>query len=153
TSSPYFSETCAPMPMRSIRSPARSFGRRNWRIIRLPTGTPVLYSGVLYVPISSIEELIGSKDSYECCTFRGSVVALDAASGSQIWKSYTISETPSPTTKNAIGTQLYGPSGASVWSSPTIDVRRRRLYVATGNSYSNPPADTSDSLIAFDLNT
>jgi polyvinyl alcohol dehydrogenase (cytochrome) len=117
------------------------------------TGTPVLYSGVLYVPISSIEELIGSKDSYECCTFRGSVVALDAASGSQIWKSYTISETPSPTTKNAIGTQLYGPSGASVWSSPTIDVRRRRLYVATGNSYSNPPADTSDSLIAFDLNT
>jgi polyvinyl alcohol dehydrogenase (cytochrome) len=117
------------------------------------TGTPALFSGVLYVPISSIEEVTGSKDSYECCTFRGSVVALDAASGGQIWKSYTISEVPRPTIKNAIGTQLYGPSGASIWSAPTIDVQRHALYVATGNSYSNPPADTSDALIAIDLST
>jgi polyvinyl alcohol dehydrogenase (cytochrome) len=117
------------------------------------TGTPALFSGVLYVPISSTEEVTGSKDSYECCTFRGSVVALDAESGNQIWKSYTISEAPHPTTKNAIGTQLYGPSGASIWSAPTIDVQRRALYVATGNSYSNPPADTSDALIAIDLDT
>jgi polyvinyl alcohol dehydrogenase (cytochrome) len=117
------------------------------------TGTPVLCSGVLYVPISSIEELTGSKDTYQCCTFRGSVVALDAASGSQIWQSYTISEAPHPTTKNAIGTQLHGPSGASIWSAPTIDVQRKALYVATGNSYSNPPAETSDALVAFDLNT
>jgi polyvinyl alcohol dehydrogenase (cytochrome) len=117
------------------------------------TGTPALFSGVLYVPISSIEEVTGSKDSYECCTFRGSVVALDAASGNQIWKSYTISESPHPTIKNAIGTQLHGPSGASIWSAPTIDIVRQALYVATGNSYSNPPADTSDAIIAFDLTT
>jgi polyvinyl alcohol dehydrogenase (cytochrome) len=117
------------------------------------TGTPVLFSGVLYVPISSIEELTGSKDTYECCTFRGSVVALDAASGSQIWQTYTIAEAPHPTTRNAVGTQLYGPSGASIWSSPTIDAQRSALYVATGNSYSNPPADTSDALIAINLNT
>jgi polyvinyl alcohol dehydrogenase (cytochrome) len=117
------------------------------------TGTPVLFSGILYVPISSAEEAIGSKDTYECCTFRGSVVALDAASGSQVWKSYTISEAPQPTTRNAVGTQLHGPSGASIWSSPTIDAERGVLYVGTGNSYSNPTADTSDSLIAFDLKT
>jgi polyvinyl alcohol dehydrogenase (cytochrome) len=117
------------------------------------TGAPTLFSGVLYVPVSSIEEATGSRASYECCTFRGSVVALDAATGGSIWKSYTIPETPRPTTKNAMGVQLYGPSGASVWSAPTIDVKRQTLYVATSNSYSNPPTDTSDAIIAFDLKT
>jgi len=80
-------------------------------------------------------------------------VALDAASGRQIWKAYTIAEAAQPTTKNALGTQLYGPSGASVWSSPTVDPKANALYVATGNSYSNPAADTSDAIIAFDLKT
>jgi polyvinyl alcohol dehydrogenase (cytochrome) len=108
---------------------------------------------MLYVPVSSIEEATGSRASYECCTFRGSVVALDAATGQQIWKAYAIAEAPHPTNKNAVGTQLHGPSGASVWSSPTIDVQRQALYVATGNSYSNPPADTSDAILAFDLKT
>lgn len=115
------------------------------------TGTPVLYSGTLYVPVSSLEEATGSRPTYECCTFRGSVVALDAATGRQIWKAYTIAEAPQPTTKNAVGTQLYGPAGASVWSAPTIDVQQKALYVATGNSYANPATDTSDAVIAFDL--
>jgi polyvinyl alcohol dehydrogenase (cytochrome) len=115
------------------------------------TGAPALFSGVLYAPVSSIEEATGSRATYECCTFRGSVAALDAATGEPIWKSYTIPETPRPTTKNATGVQLYGPSGASVWSAPTIDAKRQALYVATSNSYSNPPADTSDAIIAFDL--
>jgi polyvinyl alcohol dehydrogenase (cytochrome) len=117
------------------------------------TGAPILYSGVLYVPVSSIEEVTGSPATYQCCTFRGSVVALDTATGTQIWKAYTIPETPYPTNRNAIGTQLYGPAGASVWSAPTIDVQRQALYVATGNSYSNPPAETSDAILAFDLAT
>lgn len=117
------------------------------------TGTPTLFSGVVYVPVSSIEEATGSRPSYECCTFRGSVVALDGATGRQIWKAYTIPEAPHPTSKNAFGTQLHGPSGASVWSSPTIDVQRQALYVASGNSFSNPPADTSDAVLAFDLQT
>ena len=117
------------------------------------TGAPALFSGIVYVPVSSIEEAIGSRPTYECCTFRGSVVALDATTGRQIWKAYTISEAPHPTSKNAAGVQLHGPSGASVWSSPTIDVQRGALYVATGNSYSNPPADTSDAVVAFDLKT
>lgn len=117
------------------------------------TGTPTLFSGILYVPVSSIEEATGSQASYECCTFRGSVVALEAATGGLIWKSYTITDAPQPTTKNAVGTQLFGPSGASVWSAPTIDVQRQALYIATGNSYSNPPADTSDAILALDLRT
>ena len=55
--------------------------------------------------------------------------------------------------KNPVDTQLFGPSGAAVWSAPTVDVERNTLYVATGNSYSNPAADTSDAVIALDLNT
>jgi polyvinyl alcohol dehydrogenase (cytochrome) len=117
------------------------------------TGTPTLFSGVVYVPVSSIEEVTGSRPSYECCTFRGSVVALDGATGREIWKAYTIPEAPRPTNKNASGIQLYGPSGAAVWSSPTIDAQRQALYVATSNSYSNPPADSSDAVLAFDLKT
>jgi polyvinyl alcohol dehydrogenase (cytochrome) len=117
------------------------------------TGAPALYSGVLYVPVSSSEEAVGSRGGYQCCTFRGSVVALDAKTGREIWKTYTIAEEPRPTKKNAMGTQLHGPSGAPVWSAPTIDAKRQALYVATGNSYSNPPADTSDAVIALDLKT
>jgi polyvinyl alcohol dehydrogenase (cytochrome) len=116
-------------------------------------GAPTLYSGVLYVPVSSIEELTGSRPTYQCCSFRGSVAALDAATGRQIWKAYTIPEPPRPIKRNAIGTQLYGPSGAAVWSAPTIDVQRGALYVATGDSYSSPAAETSDAIVAFDLTT
>ncbi len=117
------------------------------------TGAPTLYSGILYVPVSSIEEVTGSPATYQCCTFRGSVVALDIATGRQIWKSYTIPETPRPTKQNAKGTQLYGPSGAAVWSSPTIDVQRQALYVTTGDNYSDPPSETSDAIVAFELAT
>jgi polyvinyl alcohol dehydrogenase (cytochrome) len=119
----------------------------------LITGAPTLYSGILYVPVSSTEEVIGSSPNYQCCTFRGSVVALDVATGRQIWKGYTIPETPRPTKRNATGTQLYGPSGAAVWSAPTIDVQRQALYVATGDNYSDPPSETSDAILAFELAT
>ncbi|MBR0827022.1 PQQ-binding-like beta-propeller repeat protein [Bradyrhizobium manausense] len=117
------------------------------------TGAPTLYEGRLYVPVSSLEEAAGSQATYECCTFRGSVVVLDAVTGKQVWQAYTIPEVPHPTTKNAIGTQLYGPSGAAIWSAPTIDPERKAVYVATSNSYSNPPSITSDAVLAFDLAT
>lgn len=117
------------------------------------TGAPTLHSGVLYVPVSSLEEAAGSQASYECCTFRGSVVALEAATGKPVWQAYTIPEVPHPTGKNAKGTQLFGPSGAAIWSAPTIDPLRNAVYVATSNSYSNPPAATADAILAFDLAT
>jgi polyvinyl alcohol dehydrogenase (cytochrome) len=117
------------------------------------TGAPTLYSGILYVPVSSFEEVTGSPSAYQCCTFRGSVVALDIATGKQVWKAYTIPEAPSPTKRNAVGTQLHGPSGAAVWSAPTIDVQRQALYVATGDNYSDPPSETSDAILAFELAT
>lgn len=117
------------------------------------TGSPVYYRGRLYVPIASGEEASASAPDYECCRFRGSVVALDAATGKQIWKTYTISEEAHPTKKSKNGTQLWGPSGAAIWSSPTIDVKRNALYVTTGDNYSQPPTATSDAFLAMDLDS
>ena len=115
------------------------------------TGSPILHDGRLYVPVSSSEEGVGSLVDYECCKFRGSIVALDAATGRQVWKTYTIPEEPRPVRKNAKGVQLWGPSGAPIWSSPVVDPTRRALYVTTGNNYSDPPTATSDAFMAMDL--
>ncbi len=117
------------------------------------TGAPKLYAGRLYVPVSSIEEVGGGNPKYACCTFRGSVVALDAASGKQVWKTYTIPDLPKPTRVNSAGTQMLGPAGAAVWSSPTIDVERKAVYVATGNAYADPPVRYTDAVLSFDLET
>ena len=117
------------------------------------TAVPQLHRGVLYVSVSSSEEVVAPSPSYECCTFRGSVVALDAATGKVLWKTYTIAEAAKPTKKNKAGVQQYGPSGAAVWSTPTFDEKLNRVYVATGDNYSDPSNDTSDSVIAMDAKT
>lgn len=117
------------------------------------TGGVRVFEGRVYIPVASGEEGSGGAATYQCCTFRGSVVALNAESGKQVWKTYVIPDEPKPTTKNAAGTQLFGPSGAGVWNSPTIDAKRRALYVGTGNAYSAPAAATTDALIAMDLDT
>jgi polyvinyl alcohol dehydrogenase (cytochrome) len=117
------------------------------------TGSPVFHNGRLYVPVASGEETAGARADYECCSFRGSLVALDGATGKQIWKNYTIAEEARPTKKNKVGTQMWGPSGAPVWSSPVVDVRRNALYVTTGDNYSDPPSLTSDAFLAFDLDS
>jgi polyvinyl alcohol dehydrogenase (cytochrome) len=117
------------------------------------SGSPTFHNGRLFVPVASGEEGAGASPSYECCRFRGSVVALDAATGRQVWKTYTIPEPPKPTKKNAVGTQLWGPSGAPVWASPAIDVARNALYVTTGNNYSDPTTSLSDAFLALDLDS
>ncbi len=115
------------------------------------TGSPLLLDGRLYVPVSSGEEGSATDPKYPCCTFRGSVVALDAQSGKEIWKAYTIPEAAKPTgRRNAVGTELSGPSGAAVWSPPSADPGRGAIYVATGNSYSDPPSPYTDAIMAFD---
>lgn len=117
------------------------------------TGTPALHQGRLYVPVASGEEGAGANANYECCRFRGSVVALNASTGEQLWQTYTIDEQAKPTHKNAIGVQLWGPSGAPIWSSPAIDAELNRLYVTTGNNYTDPTTDRSDAFIAMDLDS
>jgi polyvinyl alcohol dehydrogenase (cytochrome) len=116
------------------------------------TAAPTLYDGRLYVGVSSSEEFSASTPDYPCCTFRGSVVALNANTGAQIWKTYVVDE-PKPTKKNSKGVQLYAPAGASVWNSPTVDAKRKAVYFGTGDSETEPAAKTSDAVMAVDMNT
>jgi len=115
------------------------------------TASPTFYNGRLYVGIASGEETAGSTADYECCTFRGSLVALDAATGTRIWKTYTITDPPSRRAKNSAGTQLWGPSGAPIWSSPAVDSQKNVIYVTTGNNYTGPASERSDAFVAFDM--
>jgi polyvinyl alcohol dehydrogenase (cytochrome) len=115
------------------------------------TGAPVLYQGLLYVPLSSWEETAGGVGSYGCCTARGGLAALDAKDGKLVWKTYAIEQEPQPTVKNAAGTQMYGPAGAAVWSTPTIDAKRRLVYIGTGDTYTDVKENGSDAIMALDL--
>jgi polyvinyl alcohol dehydrogenase (cytochrome) len=117
------------------------------------TGAPTLADGRLYVGVSSLEEVSGADAKYECCKFRGSLSALDAATGKLTWKAYTIADPAAPVRKNSQAVQLWGPSGAGIWSSPTVDLAHHRVYVTTGDNYSDPPTGTSDAFLAFDLET
>jgi polyvinyl alcohol dehydrogenase (cytochrome) len=114
------------------------------------TGTPSLYNGRLYVPISSTEIVSAMNPAYACCTFRGAVLALDANDGHTLWKTHTTPESV-PQGKTTIGTIQKGPSGAPVWSSPTIDPKRNLLYIGTGENYSRPATSTSDAILAMSL--
>jgi polyvinyl alcohol dehydrogenase (cytochrome) len=133
-------------------------GRQIWTrkvddhpLVRL-TGAPALYEDRLYVPTSSYEEG-GKPPGYACCTFRGSIVALDARNGDVIWKTYTIAEEPRLLRAYADGTERRGPSGGAIWSAPTIDVKRGAIYAGVGNTYSGPAQPATDAVVAFDLKT
>ncbi len=119
----------------------------------IATATPRYHNGVIYQPIASFEEALAGDPKYPCCTFRGSVAALDANSGAVIWTTYTIAEPAAVLGKNSAGSQQFGPSGAGVWSTPTVDEQRGALYVSTGDNYSAPATATSDAVLALDLKT
>jgi polyvinyl alcohol dehydrogenase (cytochrome) len=115
-------------------------------------GAPTLFKERLYVAVGSDEDKKSADPNYSCCTFRGSVVALDIASGRLLWKTYTVLEEPQPTRKNSAGVQEFGPAGAAVSSPPTIDPKRGVLYVGTGRSTTTLEVSLTDSIAAFDLN-
>src|SRR5579863_3379200 len=115
------------------------------------TAAPKVFEGRVYVPVASGEEGAGVNPNYACCTFRGSVVALDAATGRQIWKTFTIAEAPKQVGKNSNGMERWAPAGGGVWNSPTIDPQRRALYIGTGDAYTEPAPATTDAILALDL--
>jgi polyvinyl alcohol dehydrogenase (cytochrome) len=118
------------------------------------TGGFVSNAGVLYVPLSTWEEAAATNGAYECCRGRGAVIAIDEATGKQLWKTYTIAETAKPYRKNAAGTQMWGPAGAAIWAPPTLDLKRNLIYVATGDSYTDlDDGGASDAVMALDLKT
>jgi len=116
------------------------------------TGAAVELNGVVYIPAASWEETRSTDPQYECCTFRGSLTALRVRDGSVVWKTYMI-DPPKKTGVNSAGTPQWAPSGAGIWSAPTVDTKRGVLYVTTGDNYSFPASATSDAVAALDIKT
>jgi len=133
-------------------------GKANWKTrveeheaTRL-TASLAVQDGVAFVPAASWEETRSIDPAYPCCTFRGSVTAVRVRDGSLVWKTYLVNP-PKKTGATAIGTETFGPSGAGVWSTPTVDAVRGVLYITTGDNYSHPATATSDAVMALDLKT
>ncbi len=116
------------------------------------TGSPAVYEGVVFAGAASWEETRSIEPHYACCTFRGSVTALRVQDGSEVWKTYTI-DPPKKRGVNTAGAEQWGPSGAPVWSAPTMDAKRGVMYVTTGDNYSSPSTATSDAVMALDMAT
>jgi polyvinyl alcohol dehydrogenase (cytochrome) len=125
------------------------------------TQSATISDGVVYIGVASNEEGVAVQPSYPCCSFRGSMTAVDLSTGAILWQTYMV---PS------------GYSGGAIWgSSPAVDTKRGQLYVATGNNYSVPdatrlcvaaagnnvaaikacipPTNMVDSIVALDLKT
>ncbi|HET9160951.1 MAG TPA: PQQ-binding-like beta-propeller repeat protein, partial [Caulobacteraceae bacterium] len=115
------------------------------------SGAPTLYNGVLYTALASGEENLMATSNYQCCTFRGTVAAVDAQTGKLIWRQEVTDLKLGPTGNNRFGKQMFGPAGGGIWSAPTIDAKRGQLLVGTGNSYTEVELPASDAIVAMDL--
>jgi len=116
------------------------------------TGSITYYDDRLFIPVSSYEVAVSGSPTHICCKSHGGVIALDAGSGKRLWAWHA---TPDATLQghNSDGMDWYGPSGASVWSTPTVDAKRNRIYFGTGENLSHPATDTSDAIIALDMDS
>ncbi len=133
-------------------------GRQLWTtrvsdhfVARITAGLAA-YGGRLFVPMSSSEEFTAATLDYPCCTNRGGVVALDAATGRRLWTAWAVPK-PRPVRKNSKGVQQYAPSGGSVWNSPTVDPKRGAIYFGTGDAETEPAPPTTDAVMAVDMKT
>ena len=131
-------------------------GRRIWESraalfdASMATGAPVQHGERLFVPVSASGVALAMNPRFQCCKSHGGVRALDAASGEVLWTAH-MTEDAKPTYKNELGVQMWGPSGAAVWTSPAIDAKRGVLYVGTGQNTSSPATELSDAIVAIDL--
>ena len=117
------------------------------------TGSVSVHAGRVYVPLTSMEVAAAGDPAYQCCTSSGAVVALDAQNGTELWYHRVIPEPAKQVGSTSVGTGIFAPSGAPVWSSPTVDATRGRLYIGTGENYTRPATDQSDAVLALDLRT
>lgn len=113
------------------------------------SSSPVVANGKVIVGISSTEVAFASSTGRKCCTSRGSVAAVDINDGHVLWQHYSIEQEPVYSAER----DSFGPSGASIWSTPAVDGAAQRVYVGTSQNYSLPYTDTSDAILALDLNS
>ena len=116
----------------------------------MSTGAPVQHGDRLFVPISAFDVALAMRSDYQCCKSHGAVRALDVADGEILWTAH-MTEDAKATYKNSLGVQMWGPSGAPVWTTPAIDAKRGVLYVGTGENTSSPATDMSDAIVAIGL--
>ncbi len=124
------------------------------------TASPVVHDGVVYIGTSSSEEYAVTQSTSYVPSFRGSVTALNAATGQIIWQSFVVPQ---------------GFTGGAIWGSGfPISDSLGLIYVATGNNYTLPqpvtaciaaaasnvarqaclgPTDYVDAVVALDLKT
>lgn len=145
---------------RFVRAFDAQTGKQLWRSARIEdhtssvlTGSPVVMGDKLIVPISSIEEATAMSKAYACCTFRGSLAALDLKTGKLLWKTPTISEPRRKIREKADGQEVAGPAGAAIWSAPSLDRKRGLTYVVTGDSYTDVDTIGADAVMAMEVAT
>jgi polyvinyl alcohol dehydrogenase (cytochrome) len=135
-------------------------GEKIWQASGQPEGNPgsirggvVIYKDKIIVPISASGVVAGAQAKFECCVGHGAVVALSAKDGSKLWEYHTMPNADYNGEVSSTGVKQRGPSGAPIWAMPVIDEARNRVIVATGENTSHPATDTSDAVIALDLDT
>ena len=116
------------------------------------TGATVQHDNRLFVPISAFGVALAQNPDYECCKSHGGVRALDADTGNILWTAH-MTPNAEKTYENSAGTQMWGPSGAPVWTTPAVDPKRRRIYIGTGENTSTPATELSDAIVAIDMDT
>ncbi|HEY2403726.1 MAG TPA: PQQ-binding-like beta-propeller repeat protein, partial [Steroidobacteraceae bacterium] len=128
--------------------------------LAIVTASPTVYGGAVYTGVASVQEGAAASPQFPCCSARGSVVKIDAATGAIIWKSYTVPAS--------------GYTGGGAWGSNfVVDPTRRSVFLGTGNNYKQStdptylaciggggtPAGCSstdnhvDSILALDMDT
>lgn len=115
------------------------------------TGTPVIHDDRIIVPVSGSGVITGGNPNYECCENHGAVTALNIRTGEKIWEYHTMPAADYTGMVSSTGVKQRGPSGAPIWTTPTIDAARSQIYVTTGENTSHPTTGTSDAIIALDL--
>jgi len=145
---------------RTVRAFDAASGKEIWASGQLEsnpvagiTGAPIVAGDQLFVPMSSGEEGAATQPNYACCSFRGSLSALDLKTGQVQWKTHVVTEALHPTRVSSAGTQLQGPAGGAIWSAPTIDRKRGLVYVATGDSYTDVETKGADAIFAVEMAT
>ncbi|HEX4709165.1 PQQ-binding-like beta-propeller repeat protein [Phenylobacterium sp.] len=145
---------------RTVRAFDAQTGKEIWRSAALDanpvagiTGTPLVSGDRIFVPLTSVEEGAAHQPTYSCCSFQGSLAALDLKTGKTLWQTKVIPEALHPTHKNSAGTMMQGPAGGAIWSAPTVDAKRGLVYVATGDSYTEVETKGADAIVAMDVHT
>jgi len=145
---------------RVVRAFDAQTGHELWRSPKLEdhsasvlTGSPVVAGDKLLVPISSIEEAAAMSKAYACCTFRGSLAALDLATGKLLWNTSMVTEPARVVREKDSGQKVTGPAGAAIWAAPSLDLKRGLVYVVTGDSYTDVDTKGADSVVALEIAT